>query len=131
MQPTTGAEREEQRKAASERRKARRLWRREILARVAGGESRLEIAAEKGVSIRTVQRALKRAAAERPRESRQIYAGLQIERLHRALRLADARIAQGDLNGVYAMTKLMPLVLHYEKFERETSETMREEYDFG
>jgi len=131
MQPTTGAEREEQRKAASERRKARRLWRREILARVAGGESRLEIAAQKGVSIRTVQRALKRAAAEQPRESRQIYAALQIERLNRALRLADERIAQGDLNGVYAMTKLMPLVLTYEKFERETSETMREEYELG
>jgi hypothetical protein len=131
MQPTTLSEREEQRKAASERRKARRLWRREILARVAGGESRLEIAAEKGVSIGTVQRALKRAAAERPRESRQIHAALRIERVNRALRLADARIAQGDLSGVYAMTKLMRLVPHYEKFERETSETMREEYDLG
>jgi len=128
MQPTTHAEREEHRKTASERRKARRLWRREILARVSGGESRVEIAAEKGVSIRTVQRALTRAAAERPRENRQIYGALQLERLHRALRLADARIAQGDLNGVYAMTKLMPLVLQYEKFERETLETMREEY---
>ena len=51
---------------------------------------------------------------------------MQIERLNRALRLANARIAQGDLNGVYAMTKLMPLVLTYEKFEQETSETMRE-----
>jgi hypothetical protein len=37
MQPTTRAEREVQRKSASERRKARRLWPREILARVAGG----------------------------------------------------------------------------------------------
>ena len=127
MQPTPRAEREEQRKSASERRKARRLWRREILARVAAGESRVEIATEKGVSIRTVQRALTRAASERPRENRQIYAALQIERLHRALRLADARIAQGDLNGVYAMTKLLPLVLHYEKFERETLETLRAE----
>lgn len=128
MQPTTRAEREEQRKAASERRNARRLWRREILARAATGESRVEIAAEKGVSIRAVQRALTRAAAERPRENRQIYAALQMERLQRALRLADARIAQGDLNGVYAMTKLLPLVLTYEKFERETLETMKEEY---
>jgi FixJ family two-component response regulator len=68
MQPTTRAEREEQRKSASERWKARRLWRREILARVAGGESRVEIATETGVSIRAVQRALTRAAAERPRE---------------------------------------------------------------
>jgi predicted transcriptional regulator len=111
MQPTTRAEREEQRKAASERRKAGRLWRRDILARVAAGESRVEIAAEKGVSIRAVQRALNRAATERPRENRQIYAALQRERLQRALRLADARIAQGDLKGVYAMTKLLPLVL--------------------
>src|SRR5450432_2187573 len=85
MQPTTRAEREEQRKSASERRKARRLWRREILARVAAGESRVQIATETGVSIRSVQRALTRAAAERPRENRQIYAALQIERLHRAL----------------------------------------------
>jgi hypothetical protein len=76
MQPTTRAEREEQRKSASERRKARRLWRREILARVAGGESRVEIAAEKGVSVRAVQRALERAASERPREKKQIYVAL-------------------------------------------------------
>jgi hypothetical protein len=124
MQPTTRAEREEQRKSASERRKARRLWRRESLARVTGGESRVEIAAEKGVSVRAVQRALERAASERPREKKQIYVALQIERLHRALRLADARIAQGDLNGVYAMTKLLPLVLTYEKFERDTLETL-------
>jgi hypothetical protein len=53
---------------------------------------------------------------------------LQIERRRRALRLADARIAQGDLNGVYAMTKLPLMAPHYEKFERETLETMREEY---
>jgi hypothetical protein len=43
------------------------------------------------------------------------------------LRLADARIAQGDLNGVYAMTKLLPLVLTYEKFERDTLETLMAE----
>jgi predicted transcriptional regulator len=128
MQPTTRPDREAQREAASERRKTRRLWRRQILARVAGGESRVEIAAEKGVSIRTVQRALTRAAAERPRETKQIYAALQIERLNRALRLADERIAKGDLNGVYAMTKLLPLVLTYEKFEHETLETMMEDY---
>ena len=48
MQPTTRADREAQREAASERRKTRRLWRRQILARVAGGESRVEIAAETG-----------------------------------------------------------------------------------
>ena len=72
------------------------------MARVAGGESREEIAAEQGVSVRAVQRALKRAAAERPRENRQVYSALQIERLRRALRLADERIAKGDINGVYA-----------------------------
>jgi predicted transcriptional regulator len=127
MPPTTRADREAQREAASERRKTRRLWRRQILARVAGGESRVDIAAEKGVSIRTVQRALTRAAAERPRETQQIYAALQIERLNRALRLADERIAKGDINGVYAMTKLMALVMRYEKFERETLEAMVEE----
>jgi hypothetical protein len=37
-------------------------------------ERRLEIAAETVVSIRAVQRALKRAAAQRRRERRQIYA---------------------------------------------------------
>ena len=71
MQPTTHAEREEQRKAASERGKARRLWRRDSLARVSGGESRV---------------------GDRRRDGR------------------------------------MPLALQYEKFERETLETMREEY---
>ena len=121
MQPTTRSGRADQRSAASERRNTRRLWRRQIFARVAGGESRVEIADEQGVSVRAIQRALKRAATERPRENGQIYAALQIERLHRALRLADERIAKGDLNGVYALTKLMPLVLTYEKFEREIS----------
>ena len=127
MQPTTRAGRQQERSAAGERRRARRLWRRQILARVAGGECREEIAVEQGVSVRVVQRALARAAVERPRENRQVYSALQIERLRRALRLADERIAKGDINGVYALTKLMPLVLTYEKFEKETLQTLAED----
>ena len=124
MQPTTRAGRQQERSAAGERRRARRLWRRQMLARVAGGESREEIAAEQGVSVRAVQRALQRAAAKRPRENRQVYSALQIERLRRALRLADERIAKGDINGIYALTKLLPLVLTYEKFEQENLQTL-------
>jgi hypothetical protein len=117
MQPTTRSERERQRQAARERRNAQRLKRRDLLTRVAGGENRVELAAEQGVSVRSLQRALKRAAAEQPRENRSIHAALQIERLRRALRVTDSRIAEGDLNAVYALTRLLPLLRSYEAFE--------------
>ena len=122
MQPTTRAEREKLRKAAGERRDARRLWRREMLARVAGGESPAAVAAEQSVSMRALQRALKIAASERPRGTGRPYAALQLERLLRALQLADARIAQGDINGVYALSRLMPLVMRYEKNARDLND---------
>jgi hypothetical protein len=122
MQPTTRTEREALRKAAGERRDARRLWRREMLARVAGGESPTAVAGQQGVSVRTLQRALKFAASERPRGNGRPDAALQLERLRRALRLADARIAQGDINGVYALSKLMPLAMRYEKIARDASD---------
>ena len=122
MQPTTRAEREKLRKAAGERRDARRLWRREMLARVAGGESPAAVAAEQGVSMRALQRALKVAASERPRPKGRPNAALQLERLLRALQLADARIAQGDINGVYALSRLMPLVMRYEMIARDLND---------
>jgi len=121
MQPTTRAEREALRKAAGARREARRLWRREMLARVAGGESRAAVAAEQGVSLRALQRALKMAAAERPRASRRPDDALHLSSLHAALQLANARIAQGDINGVYALSKLMPLVMRCENIARDLS----------
>lgn len=117
MLPTPMSGREEARRAAREKRNARRLWRREMLGRVAGGESRQQIAAEQGVSISALQRALKRAAAELPRENRSIHDALQAERVRRALRMVDAAIAAGDLNAVYAMARLLPLLQAYEIFE--------------
>jgi hypothetical protein len=117
MLPTTRSERETLRHAAAERRNAQRLKRRSLLARVAGGESKADIAAEQGVSVRSVQRALKRAAAEQPRENRAVHKALQIERLRRALQVTDAKIAAGDLNAVYALTRLLPLLRAYEEFE--------------
>jgi len=117
MPPTTRSERELLRQAARERRNAQRLKRRAWLARVASGENRVEIAAEQGVSVRALQRALKRAATEQPRENRSIHNALQIERLRRALQVTDAKIAEGDLNAVYALTRLLPLLKSYEDFE--------------
>jgi AraC-like DNA-binding protein len=117
MLPTTSSERELLRQAARERRNTRRLNRRALLTRVASGESRVELAAEMGVSIRSLQRALKRAAAEQPRENRAVHKALQIERLRRALQVTDAKIAAGDLNAVYALTRLLPLLRAYEEFE--------------
>jgi len=69
--------------------------------------------------MRALQRAPKVAASERPRGNGRPDAALQRERPRRALQLADARIAQGDINGVYALSKLMPLAMRYEKIARD------------
>jgi hypothetical protein len=122
MLPTTPSNREVQRQATRTRQAERRLWRRDMLARVAGGVSRVDLAAEQGVSVRALQRALKRAAAEQPPENRKIHGALQAERLRRALKVTDARIAEGDLNAVYALTRLLPLLRFYEEFETDKFE---------
>jgi aconitase A len=117
MLPTAPSERESQRQKTRSRHAERRLWRREMLGRVAGGAKRADLAAEQNISLRSLQRALKRAATEQPRENEKVHDALQLERLRRALQVTDARIAAGDFTAVYALIRLLPMLRSYEDFE--------------
>ncbi len=93
-----------------ERRDARRLWRQNILARATSGESRQQLADGENVSLSTVKRALARARAEQPPVSRKEFVARQRDRLERAVRLAEARIEEGDLAAAYVLIQLLPLL---------------------
>ncbi len=92
------------------RRNARRLSRRGLLARSAAGETRQTLAEDHDVSISTVQRALARARAECPLESRESFFASQRDRLEKAVKLAEARIEDGDLAAAYVLIQLLPLL---------------------
>jgi hypothetical protein len=104
--------------ARSARRNARRLWRRDMLARAASGESRQQLAEAQDVSLSTIQRALVRARAERPPESREAFVAAQRDRLEKAVRLAEARIADGDLAAAYVLIQLIPLLESFDNKQR-------------
>jgi DNA-binding transcriptional MocR family regulator len=110
--------REKAQAAQRERRNARRLWRRELLARAAAGESRQALAENQNVSLSTVQRALARAHAERPPESREAFVAMQRERLEKAVKLVEKRIEDGDLAAAYALIQLLPLLESFDDKQR-------------
>jgi hypothetical protein len=104
--------------ARRERRNARRLWRRDLLARAAAGESRQALAENQNVSLSTVQRALTRARAERPLEPRETFVAIQRDRVEKALKLAEARIEDGDLAAAYVLIQLLPLLESFDDKQR-------------
>jgi hypothetical protein len=101
--------------------RARRRARRE--ARIAQGESYFEllasgyscrqIAEAAKVSVLTVKRAIDRAIAERRLDAADRYAHLQVTRLNKALRLADASIERGELRAIEPYMRLIAALDRY------------------
>jgi hypothetical protein len=126
MSETPKSARRQAQEARRERRVERGLWRRALLTRAKAGESRELIAKELNVSVSTVQRALTRARAEAPPETREEFVAAQLARLRSALALAEARIEDGDLGGAYALAKLLPLLERYDDQQRCLAVTRRQ-----
>jgi thioesterase domain-containing protein len=72
-----------------------------------------EIAEATHANVRTIRREIGRALDERRLDSPERYAHLQVARLTKALRLADARIEQGDLAAVRPLTTLVAALDRY------------------
>ena len=61
-----------------------------------------------------MQRALARARAERPLESREAFVAAQRKRLEKAVQLAEPRIADGDLAAAYVLIQLLPRLENFD-----------------
>jgi thioesterase domain-containing protein len=72
-----------------------------------------EIAEATHANVRTIRREIDRALDERRLDSPERYAHLQVARLTKALRLADARIEQGDLAAVRPLAALVAALDRY------------------
>jgi IS30 family transposase len=73
---------------------------------MASGFSCERIAEEANVCAATVRREVDRAIAERRLDAPERYAHLQVARLNKALRVADASIEQGDMKAVGPFLRL-------------------------
>ena len=106
-----------QRAAVRAQRRARRnerIARREtFFDLVASGYSCRQIAEAAKVSAATVRREIDRAIAERRLDAPERYAHVQVARLTKALRLADAAIERGELKAVRPLVRLVAALDRY------------------
>lgn len=72
-----------------------------------------EIAEATHANVRTIRREINRALDERRLDSPERYARLQVARLTKALRIADARIEKGDLDAVKPLAILVAALDRY------------------
>lgn len=85
---------------------------------LASGFTPQQIAQARKVSVKTVRREIDRALAERRLDAPERYAHLQVARLTKALRLADALVDRGDLRGVAPLVKLVGALDRYHGLDR-------------
>jgi hypothetical protein len=80
---------------------------------LASGFTCRQIAEAAKVDLRTVKRAIDRAIDERRLDAPDRYVRLQVARLTKALRLADASIERGELKAVGPMMRLVAALDRY------------------
>ena len=101
------------RKAGSARRAAKVALRESAFEALAAGWSPQQIADARKVNVKTVRREIDGALAERRLDAPERYAHLQVVRLTKAVRLADAMVDRGDLNAIGPMVKLVAALDRY------------------
>lgn len=115
-----------QRAAVRAQRRARRnerIARREnFFDLVASGYSCRQIAEAAKVSAATVRREIDRAIAERRLDAPERYVHVQVARLAKALRLADASIERGDLKAVGPLVRLVAALDRYHGLGRTSAQ---------
>ena len=106
-------------RAAGRARRARKAALRQgAFEALASGFTPQQIAEARGVSVKTVRREIDRALAERRLDAPERYALLQVARLTKALRLADALIDRGDVRGVAPLVKIVGALDRYHGLDR-------------
>jgi hypothetical protein len=67
------------------------------------------------VSVRTIQREIERAVAERRLDAPDRFVHLQVARLTKALRVADSRLERGELAAVAPLVKVVAALDRYHR----------------
>ena len=105
--------REVRRQRARDRRAALAQQDQELFEILACGYSYEAMAREMGCSVATLRRRIDRVIARRSLDSPQRYIHLQVERLNKALALANFAVETRDLKGVDLMMKLVDRLDRY------------------
>jgi hypothetical protein len=104
-------------------RRSERIARREnFFDLVASGYSYRQIAEAAKVSAATVRREIDRAIAARRLDAPERYVHVQVARLAKALRLADASIERGDLKAVGPLVRLVAALDRYHGLGRASAQ---------
>jgi hypothetical protein len=101
------------RQAAKSKRAANAALREGAFEALAAGWSPQQIADARKVNIQKVRREIDGAIAERRLDAPDRYAHLQVARLTKALRLADAMVDRGDVRAVAPLVKLVGALDRY------------------
>ena len=109
--------RAKKRRSARAVREARAAQRQVVFEALAAGWSVEQIAELRKVSPRTVRREVDRTLAERRLDAPDRYAHLQVARLTKALRLADAAIDDGNLKAIGPLVKVVRSLDRYHGLE--------------
>jgi DNA-binding CsgD family transcriptional regulator len=115
-EPASTSKRAEARAQRRERRQAKLAQRESYFELLASGYSCRQIAEAAKVSASTVKRAIDQAIAERRLDAPDRYAHLQVARLNKALRLADASIERGELKAIEPYMRLIAARDRYHGF---------------
>ena len=107
------SQRARERAAARAGRKAKLAWSQSSFDLLASGYSPERIAEARKVSIRTIRREIDTAIARRRLDSPERYIHLQVARLTKALRFADAALERGDLKAVRALVEVVAAMDRY------------------
>ena len=113
LDPAPPSQRAAVRAQRRERRAARIARRETFFDLVASGYSCRQIAEAAKVSAATVRREIDRAIAERRLDAPERYVHVQVARLTKALRLADAAIERGELKAVRPLVRLVAALDRY------------------
>ncbi len=103
------------RRAAQERRAAKAALHETSFEALAAGWSVQQIAAIRNVSVRTIQREIDSALAERRLDAPDRFVHLQVARLTKALRVADSRLDRGQLAAVGPFVKVVAALDRYHR----------------
>jgi maltooligosyltrehalose synthase len=111
QEPPSGRARE--RGAAKARKMAKLAWSQNSFDLLASGYTPEQIAEVRKVSVRTIRREIDSAVARRKLDAPERYVHLQIARLTKALRFADAALERGDLKAIRALVTVVAAMDRY------------------
>ena len=113
--PEPSSEPADARKAAEARREAKAAYREALFQALAAVWTARQIADARKVSVRTVQREIDRAVAERRLDAPDRFVHLQVARLTKAPRVADIRLDRGELAAVAPLVKVVATLDRYHR----------------